>query len=152
MTHDLKTYFEDAKTNRYAIGHFNFSTLDVLRAIVDGAKDAGAPCVMVGTSGGEAKFVGLKQASALVRSIREEYGFDVFLNADHFKEVGACKEAVDAGYDTVLFDGGGLSYEENTARTCEVSLRSRTRTLAGVCETSRRRLHCYMHTDYSIGI
>lgn len=120
MNHDLATYFADAREHRYAIGHFNFATLDVLKAIVAGAQDADAPCVMVGTSSGEAGFVGLRQAVALVRSVREESGFDVFLNADHFKDVQACRDAINAGYDTVLFDAGTLPYEENVAATCEV--------------------------------
>jgi ketose-bisphosphate aldolase len=120
MMHDLKTYFADAKANRWAIGHFNFVTADVLRAIVDGAREAGAPCVMVGTSFGEAKFTGMAQAVALVKAIREETSFPVFLNADHFKKVEDCKAAADAGYDTVLFDGGVLGYEDNVAKTMEV--------------------------------
>ena len=50
----LKDYLNDAKKSRYAIGHFNFSTEDVLRGIVEASRDAGAPAVMVGTSEGEA--------------------------------------------------------------------------------------------------
>ena len=39
--------------------------------------------VMVGVSEGERAFVGVRQAAALVRTIREENGQEIFLNADH---------------------------------------------------------------------
>ncbi|HUO75457.1 MAG TPA: class II fructose-bisphosphate aldolase [Candidatus Paceibacterota bacterium] len=116
----LADYFADARENKWAIGHFNFSTADVLRAIVEGAKSAGAPCVMVGTSEGESSFLGLPEAVALVHAVREASGFPVFLNADHFRSFAACKAAVDAGYDTILFDGAGQPYEVNVIETRRV--------------------------------
>lgn len=116
----LRDYFADAKAGGWAIGHFNFASADVLRAIVDGAERAAAPCVMVGTSPGEAGFLGMEQAVALVRAVREASGFPVFLNADHFKTFQACKAAIDAGYDTILFDGGSQSYEVNVIETSRI--------------------------------
>lgn len=130
----LNYYLEQARNGKYAIGHFNFATADVLRGIIEAARDAGrgvgsqeagdprsgallgnsvAPAVMVGTSEGEADFIGMKEAVALVKAIREELDFSVFLNADHFKSFKKCKEAIDTGYDSVLIDGSKLPYEEN---------------------------------------
>ena len=57
----------DAQKNNLAIGHFNISNLEQLRAIVEAAKRFNAP-VMIGLSEGERKFVGLKQALAIVKS------------------------------------------------------------------------------------
>jgi len=51
----------------------------------------------------------------LVKVMREEYNFPVFLNADHFKSFEKCKEAIDTGYDSVLIDGSNLPYNENVA-------------------------------------
>ncbi|MCC6404880.1 MAG: class II fructose-bisphosphate aldolase [Candidatus Yanofskybacteria bacterium] len=116
----LRDYFAQAKAERWAIGHFNFATPDVLRAIVEGATHAGAPCVIVGTSEGEAGFLGMREAVALVHAVRAASGFPVFLNADHFKSFVACKEAIDAGYDSVLFDGSRLAYEVNVIETQRV--------------------------------
>ena len=117
---NLSEYFRQAREGRWAIGHFNFATADVLRAIVQGAQAGGAPCVMVGTSEGEAEFIGLAQAGALVGAVREASQFPVFLNADHFKTFEACKAAADAGYDSLLFDGNRLTFEENIAQTLKV--------------------------------
>lgn len=103
-----------------AIGHFNFSTADVLRGIVEASKEAGVPAVMAGTSEGEAEFIGTREAVALVKALRKEFEFPVFLNADHFKSFEKCKEAIDVGYDSVLIDGSKLPYEENIAVTKKV--------------------------------
>lgn len=114
----LKEYFQDAKENRWAVGHFNFSTADQLKAIVEAAAEVKSP-VMVGTSEGEAKFIGYDQAVALVRSYQSE-GHPVFLNADHHKSWETAKAAIDVGYDTVLIDASQLPYGENIAVTKKV--------------------------------
>ena len=41
----LNNYLKEPRKAGHAIGHFNFATADVLRAIVGGAKEAGAPAV-----------------------------------------------------------------------------------------------------------
>ncbi len=117
---NLNNYLKEAKENKYAIGHFNFATADVLRGIVEASRDAGAPAVMVGTSEGEAGFIGMKEAVALVDALRQEFDFPIFLNADHFKSFEKCKEAIDAGYDSIIIDGSKLPYEENVAVTKKV--------------------------------
>lgn len=117
---NLNWYLEQARLSHTAIGHFNFSTADVLRGIVEASRDAGAPAVMVGTSEGEASFIGFKEAVALVQALCEEFNFPVFLNADHFKSFEKCKEAIDVGYDSVLLDGSKLTYDENFVVTKKV--------------------------------
>ncbi len=116
----LNWYLAEAKKDGYAIGHFNFSTEDVLKGIVEASRDAGAPAVMVGTSEGEAGFIGMKEAVALVKTMREDLNYSIFLNADHFKSFEKCKESVDAGYDSIIADGSKLPMAENIALTKQV--------------------------------
>jgi fructose-bisphosphate aldolase, class II len=116
----LNYYLEQARKRGYAIGHFNFATADVLRGVVEASRDAGAPAVMVGTSEGESSFVGLKEAVALVKAVRDDYALPVFLNADHFKSFDKCKEAIDAGYDSVIIDASKMDFADNIAETKEV--------------------------------
>ncbi len=114
----LKEYFQKAKEEKWAIGHFNFSTADQLKAIVEAAEELKSP-VMAATSEGEADFVGREQAVALIRSYQAE-GQAVFLNADHHKSFESAKSAIDAGYDTVLIDASKMSFEENILPTSQV--------------------------------
>ncbi len=115
---NLREYFLQAKAEKWAMGHFNFSTADQLKAIVEAAKEAQSP-VMVATSEGEADFVGREQAVALVKSYQQE-GHAVFLNADHHKTEEVARTAIDAGYDTVLIDASKMSFEENIRTTQQV--------------------------------
>ena len=108
-----------AEENQVALGHFNFSSLDGLRAIANAAKDLGVP-VLVGVSEGEEEFVGLQNAVDTVRNFREELGVPIFLNADHHYSFEKVKEAIDNGYDMVIVDGANLPFEENETNTKKV--------------------------------
>jgi fructose-bisphosphate aldolase class II len=73
-------------------------------------------------SEGERTFVGVPQAAALVKSLREEFGHPIFLNADHTHSLEKAEEAARAGFDEIIFDGSGMPLEENikhTARAVE---------------------------------
>lgn len=118
--HSLNDYLKDARKNGYALGHFNFATEDVLRGIAEAAKEAGAPAVMVGTSEGEVEYFGMYEAVALVGAVRKHFNFPVFLNADHFKSFDKCREAIDAGYDSVIIDESKMPFADNIAATKKV--------------------------------
>lgn len=113
----LLSIIEAARKERKAVGHFNISTVDQLWAIYHAAKELGEP-VVIGVSEGERDFIGVKQVVALVRSMRED-GYPIFLNADHTYSINKVTEAIDAGFDAVIFDGAELSIEENIKRTKE---------------------------------
>lgn len=108
----LRECITEAEEKRVAIGHFNISDTEGLHAIFNAALRLNVP-VIIGTSEGERDFVGVKQAVALVKSLREEHNYPIFLNADHTYSLERVKEAVDAGYDAVIFDGTKLPFEES---------------------------------------
>jgi fructose-bisphosphate aldolase class II len=108
----------DVSRSGRAIGHFNFAETTVLRAALEAAKNLNVP-IILGTSESERDFIGVKQAAALIESYRND-GLNVFLNADHTKSLEKIKEAVEANYDAVLFDGSKLSLAENIRQTKEV--------------------------------
>jgi fructose-bisphosphate aldolase class II len=108
----LREYIDEARDKGVALGHFNISNLEALRGIFNAAKEKNLP-IIIGVSEGERDFIGVKQAVALVKSLREEHQYPIFLNADHTYSFERVKEAVDAGFDSVIFDGTKLSLEEN---------------------------------------
>ncbi len=108
----LKQYILEAEKKGTAIGHFNISNLETLKGVFEAARKLDVP-VIIGTAEGEQNFIGTKQAVALIKSYREEYGYPIFLNADHHYSFDKVKEAVDAGYDAVIFDATNLTFEEN---------------------------------------
>ena len=98
---NLREIILDAQSRHVAVGHFNISTVDALWAIFHAAHDLQVP-VIIGVSEGERDFIGVRQAVALVRTIREEHHFPIFINADHTYSFERVKEAIDTGYDAVI--------------------------------------------------
>ncbi len=115
----LKEVLEEAKTKHIALGHFNISDLTALQAIFESARELSLP-ILIGVSEGEEKFIGRKTVVSLIRSLREEYDYPIFLNADHSHSFDRVKEVVEAGFDSVIFDASKLGFEENVRQTKEV--------------------------------
>jgi fructose-bisphosphate aldolase, class II len=112
----LKDVLQQAEHDRVAIGHFNFSDLAAFNAIAATARTLNLP-VMVGVSEGERAFVGVRQAAALKRIVREEYGQPIFINADHTHSIEKAEDAAKAGFDEIIFDGAALAFEDNIVQT-----------------------------------
>jgi fructose-bisphosphate aldolase class II len=116
--HSLRNVLEQAQRNGVAVGHFNVADLVLLKAIFAAAQELTVP-VMVGASEGEREFMGVCQIAALVRSLRDEFDFPIFLNADHTHSLAKAVEAAKAGFDSVVFDLSALPFEENVRQTKE---------------------------------
>ncbi len=114
----LQQVLAEADQRKVAIGHFNISDLVALKAVYLAALELDLP-VLVGVSEGERDFIGVHQAVALVRSLREQDGFPIYLNADHTHSAGKAREAAEAGFDMVVLDGSALPFEENVSMTAQ---------------------------------
>lgn len=115
----LKDYLQKAQKEKWAIGQFNFSTLEQLRGILEAAKKLKSP-VILGTSEGELSYLGLEETIALVE-ISKKRGAKLlgkelsssFLNLDHGKDFDLIKKAIDYGFSAVHFDGSGFPLDKN---------------------------------------
>jgi fructose-bisphosphate aldolase class II len=112
----LRKILEQADTTGMAVGHFNVSDLVTLKAVFEAARDLRVP-VIVGVSEGERQFMGVRQVAAIVKSLREEYDFPIFLNADHTHSLPSAIEAAKAGLDWIVFDVSTQPFEENVRQT-----------------------------------
>jgi fructose-bisphosphate aldolase class II len=112
----LQQILAEADRQKVAVGHFNISDLVALKAVYLAAREVNVP-VLVGVSEGERDFIGVQQIAALVRSLREQDGFPIYLNADHTHSIAKAREAAQAGFDLVVFDGSALPFEENATKT-----------------------------------
>ncbi len=117
---------KEAEGKKVAIGHFNISNIEGLWGIFNAARTLNLP-IIIGLSEGERDFVGVKQAVALVKSLRQEFNYPIFINADHTYSFERVKEAVDAGFDAVIFDGAKLPIEENIRITKECVLYAKSK-------------------------
>jgi fructose-bisphosphate aldolase class II len=112
----LRDRLEEAQKNGVAIGHFNVADLVLLRAVFAAAQELNVP-VIIGVSEGEREFIGTRQVAVLVQSLRQEFDFPIFLNADHTHSLGKAIDAAEAGFDSIVFDLSTLPFEENVRQT-----------------------------------
>lgn len=105
-----------AQLGQYALGSFNFSTAEILKAIVLAAQELKSP-IIVSTSEGEAGFLGFKEAAALVKAWQAGTNLPIILNLDHGKSLPVIRQALESGYDAIHFDGSHLDYEHNALET-----------------------------------
>lgn len=114
--HHLRVVLTQAQERKAAVGHFNIADLVLLQAVFASARALNVP-VVVGASEGERAFIGTRQLAALVRTLREEFDFPIFLNADHTHSLASAVEAAKAGFDAIVFDLSALPFDQNVAQT-----------------------------------
>jgi fructose-bisphosphate aldolase, class II len=114
----LREVLQQAGKRGDAIGHFNVSDLTLLKAVFSAAQDVDVP-VIVGASEGERSFMGVRQIADLVKSLRDEFGYPIFLNADHTHSRASAEEVAKAGFDSIVFDLSALPLEQNVRQTRE---------------------------------
>lgn len=122
MIENAKKILEKAKTNKYAIPHFNINNLEWTRFILEECNNLNSP-VIIGVSEGAAKYMGgYKTISNLVKNLVEYLNIEipVIIHLDHGSSVEECKKAIDQGFTSVMFDGSKYSLVENINMTKEV--------------------------------
>lgn len=115
-----KELYAHACEHDYALGAFNVFSLESMLAVMEAAK-AQHSAAIIQVSMGARKYVRhLKPFVEMLKGFGAEYDVPFFIQHDHCSSVEACKEAVDAGVQALMFDGSHLSYEENISKTREV--------------------------------
>ncbi len=116
-----KEMLNKAREGKYAVGQFNINNLEWTKAILLTAEEQKSP-VILGVSEGAAKYMtGFKTVVGMVNGMMEELKITVpvALHLDHGSYDGA-KEAMEAGFSSIMFDGSHYPFEENTAKTKEM--------------------------------
>ena len=111
-----KYVLEKAKKGGYAVGAFNFSNLEQLKAILDAANRKKSD-VIVQVSSSAIKYMGLDVIVPMVTALSKNLDIAVCLNLDHGKNFEIVKQCVDAGFTNVMIDASDLSFDENVKLT-----------------------------------
>lgn len=101
-----------ARRRGYAIGAFNISSLETLRAVINAAAKLKAP-VIIETSSGETEFMGSQIVPSVVKIYARAFKVAAFSNLDHAQSISAVREGLQSGYDLVHFDGSKLAPARN---------------------------------------
>lgn len=107
-----------ARAKGYAVPAFNINNLEVLKSVMDAAVKMKSP-VIVQTSEGAIEYAGMDYLIAMVR-VAAKGKAPVVLHVDHGKNLQTIKQAIDAGYTSVMYDGSSLPNEKNIENTKKV--------------------------------
>ncbi|MGL5641567.1 MAG: class II fructose-1,6-bisphosphate aldolase [Paraclostridium sp.] len=121
MLVSAKEMLNKAREGKYAVGQFNINNLEWTKAILLAAQENNSP-VILGVSEGAAKYMtGYKTIVGMVTGMIESLNITVpvSLHLDHGSYEGA-KEAMAAGFPSIMFDGSHYAIAENIEKTTEM--------------------------------
>ena len=122
---NTREMFKKAVAGGYAIPAFNFNTLEQMQAIVQAAVETKSPVIMQVSKGARNYANGtiLRYMAQGAVEYAKELGCEnpqIVLHLDHGDSFELCKDCIDNGFSSVMFDGSSLPYEENIRITKQV--------------------------------
>lgn len=118
----MKEMMIKGKQEGYAIGQFNINNLEFAQAILQAAQEENSP-VICGVSEGAARYMGgFTTVVNIVKGLMHDYKITVpvAIHLDHGSSFEKCKEAIDAGFTSVMIDASHHPFEENIEITKQV--------------------------------
>ncbi|MEJ8845459.1 class II fructose-bisphosphate aldolase [Variovorax rhizosphaerae] len=124
----MRELLDHAAANGYGIPAFNVNNLEQVQAVMEAAKEVGAP-VILQASAGARKYAGEAFIKHLIMAAIEAYPtVPLVMHQDHGQSPDVCKGAIDLGFSSVMMDGSLeadgktiASYEYNVETTKKVS-------------------------------
>lgn len=110
-----------AKSAGTAVGAFNVILLEHAEALVAGAEQAKLPVILQISENCVNYHKALKPISVATIAIAESSTVPVSVHLDHAESEELVKEALDLGYDSIMFDGSKLSYADNVAASARMA-------------------------------
>ncbi len=125
---DSGSLVTDAWRNKYAVVQLNTNggTYDLTRAIFEVAEEENSP-VIFGAYEANLQYRGYEYAGMQMRFFAERAIVPIAIHLDHGHSVDACRQAIAAGFTSVMIDGSHLPIDENVRLAREA--------VAMMCET-----------------
>ncbi|MBQ8534936.1 MAG: class II fructose-1,6-bisphosphate aldolase [Bacilli bacterium] len=122
MLVNFKEMLGKAKQEHYAVPHFNINNLEWAKYILEQCQAMNIP-VILGVSEGAAKYMGgFNAITGMVKGLLKDLNITipVCLHVDHGTSFETCKNAIDAGFTSVMIDASKHELEENIRITKDV--------------------------------
>lgn len=122
MLINSKKILDEAKKNNHCIAHFNINNLEWAKYIIEQAEKMNKP-VILGVSESASKYMGgFNTIVGMIKGLIIDLNIEIpiCLHLDHGKSFETCKEAIDAGFTSVMIDASKYSLEENITITKQV--------------------------------
>jgi fructose-bisphosphate aldolase, class II len=110
---NTKEMFKKAYAGGYAIGAFNVNNMEIVQGITEAAAELKAP-VILQASAGARKYASHVYLIKLVEAaVAEHPEIPIVLHLDHGASYEICRDCIDGGFTSVMFDGSAKGYEQN---------------------------------------
>lgn len=122
MIVNTKEMLEKAKTEKYAVPHFNINNLEWTRYILEECEKERTP-VIIGVSEGALKYIGgpYTVVGIVKNSVKDlNITIPVAIHLDHGSSVDSCKNCIDAGFTSVMIDASKYDLDLNIQMVKEV--------------------------------
>lgn len=110
---------EKAKIEGHGIVAFNVHSFDSIFWVLEAASELKSP-VILQTTVGTVSTLGAKNIVEVVKTAAEHYRVPTGLHLDHCTDYQVIKEAIRAGYTSVMIDASMHPFEENVEQTKQV--------------------------------
>ncbi len=129
-----------ALEGRYGVGAFNIVNDLTMLGVLAAAEETKSP-VIVQVSVKTVNVLGAKLLRVMFEEMASSLHAPATLHLDHCPDIEVIKECLEAGWNSVLFDGSGLDYETNMrmtkqvvglARTCGAAVEGELEAVRGV--------------------
>ena len=117
---NLKEMLNDASHGKYAVGMFDVSDLEMIRAVAEEAEALRSP-VILGALGPDLEGARLDYWFSLARLAAERSSIPVCIHLDHANTMEQVRRAADIGFSSVMLDASASPFEENIRRSKEVA-------------------------------
>lgn len=107
----------DAQAGHYAVPAINFENAEMLEAILLACKDRGSPVILQTSENTLKYFKYPSRVQQIVSAYALEFDIPISLHLDHGTKIDTVKACLDAQYNSVMFDGSKLEYEQNILQT-----------------------------------
>lgn len=147
---NLTTMLENAAKGRYAVGSFSARYTKLIRPIVQAAMNTNSPAIVQLSEKEVVRHkVGVKEfADEFYRVVKElNPQVPLALHLDHTKTLDVIREAMDAGFTSVMIDASEKEYEENAAVTKEVVAMAHPRRITVEAELGKIGTTDFVETD-----
>lgn len=104
--------FKKAYEGGYAIGAFNVNDMEIIQGITEAAKEQNSPLILQVSSGAR-KYAKHNYLMHLIQAAVEDTDLPIAVHLDHGASFEMCKDCIDGGFTSVMYDGSSLPFEEN---------------------------------------
>lgn len=115
----LKGLLEDAKNKKQAVGAFNGTTLEGIRAIIGAAEEFQRPVILQHAQSHDT-IIDLNEIAPLMLHYARSASVPVAVHLDHGSTFKRCMEAIRAGFTSVMYDASAKPFEQNLMETAEI--------------------------------